>query len=380
MSKPNYAYDFGSFDGRIWLNCAHQGPLPRAAEEAAEKALHWKISPYHLHEDAFFSIPQKLKGNLGRLINISPEEIILGNSTSYGIHLLANGLPLEAGDEVLLVEGDFPANILPWLTLEKRGVKVRLLNPEGEIPTPEEIAKGIAASTKVFCTSWVNSFNGYAIDIHGIGKICRERGVIFVVNGSQALGAKTLDLSSAPIDAFTCCGFKWLCGPYGTGFCWIKPEILETLEYRQAYWLAMQQGRSLNKMREYKLRDDLGASAYDVFCTANFMNFMPWTASIEYFIQQGPDEIEKYDKALVSYLIKHLDCEKYELLSSETDSQSSTLVFISHKESNRNTFIYEKLQQKKIHISLRKGNLRISPHLYNTTDEIDQLLSALASV
>ena len=193
MSKTDYADDFGPFDGRIWMNCAHQGPLPRIAVAAAEEALRWKVSPHHLDEDAFFDVPQKLKKILGRLINASPEEIVLGNSTSYGIHLLANGLPLEAGDEVLLVDGDFPANILPWLALEKRGVKVRFLNPVGEVPVPEEVAKAIAASTKVFCTSWVNSFNGHAIDIHKIGEICRERGIIFLVNGSQALGARALD-------------------------------------------------------------------------------------------------------------------------------------------------------------------------------------------
>ncbi|MBN1271486.1 MAG: aminotransferase class V-fold PLP-dependent enzyme [Candidatus Aminicenantes bacterium] len=218
-----------------------------------------------MDEDAFFYVPQRLKEVLGKVVNVSPEEVILGNSTSYGIHLLANGLPLKEGDEVLLVKGDFPADILPWLALERRGVKVRFLNPEGELPMSEEIAEGMTASTRVFCT-------------------------------------------------------------------------------------------------------------------ANFMNFLPWTASLEYLLKQGLDGIETYDQALVSHFIGRLDLNKYHLLSPRKDPERSTLVLFSHQNANRNSAIYETLKANKIDISLREGNLRVSPHLYNTTNDIDHLLSILDSI
>lgn len=171
------------------------------------------------------------------------------------------------------VWGDFPANILPWLALRKRGVIIRFIQPHGTVPQADEVKERITPATKLFCTSWVSSFSGYAIDIRAIREVCRANDVIFVLNGSQALGVRSLDISNAPIDAITSCGFKWLYGPYGIGFCWMRPELLESLEYNQAYWLTMQKGRSLNQMREYTLRDDLGAAAHDVFCTANFLNF-----------------------------------------------------------------------------------------------------------
>ncbi|MDY7075892.1 MAG: aminotransferase class V-fold PLP-dependent enzyme [Chloroflexota bacterium] len=376
---PTFSEDFGPFEGRVWLNCAHQGPLPRVAAEAALKALAWKIAPHRLTQDSFNSVPQRMKRALGRLIGAPPEEIILGNSTSYGLHLLANGIPWRRGDQVLLAKGDFPANILPWLALRKRGVIVRFIQPRGAVPQADEVAEQITPTTRLLCTSWVNSFSGHAIDVHAIGEICRAHDVILALNGSQALGARSLDVSNSPVDAVTSCGFKWLCGPYGTGFCWIKPELIESLEYNQAYWLTMQKGRSLSQIREYKLRDDLGAAAYDVFCTANFMNFVPWAAAVEYLLAQDLEQIEMYDDVLVSRLIEGLDLEKYELISPQQGVARSTLVVLTHREPGRNREIFDTLKREGVDVSLREGNLRVSPHLYNTVDEIDNLLSMLHS-
>jgi cysteine desulfurase/selenocysteine lyase len=115
------AGDFGGFDGRAWLNCAHQGPLPRVAVRAAERALAQKAAPHRLGDEAFAEVPRRLKGALGRLAGVPADQVILGNSTTYGLHLLTQGVPWRAGDEVLLVEGDFPATIVPWLPLAERG-------------------------------------------------------------------------------------------------------------------------------------------------------------------------------------------------------------------------------------------------------------------
>ncbi len=106
-----YATDFGPFDGRVWFNCAHQGPLPRTAVAAAQEAIRQKANPPVIEDDDFVSVPGSLKASLARLIGGSPEDIILGNSASYGLHILRHGIEWRDGDEVLLVSGDFPATI-----------------------------------------------------------------------------------------------------------------------------------------------------------------------------------------------------------------------------------------------------------------------------
>jgi len=378
--KENYAKDFGPFDGSVWLNCAHQGALPRVAAAEAEEAIAWKRAPWNLTTGRFSSVPQRLRQALGRLIDANAEEIILGNSASYGLYLLANGMRWKAGDEVLLMRGDFPADILPWLGLEKEGVIVRFIRPKANVVQPEELIESITTKTRLLCLTLVHSFSGYAVDADALGTICREHGITFVLNTSQAIGARVFSVATAPVDAITNAGFKWLCGPYGTGFCWMRPELRESLEYNQNYWLSMQTADDLMKEPgEPLLRSDLGARRFDVFGTANFFNFKAWTASVEYLLGKGLENIEAYDNQLVSRLIAGLDPTRYELLSPGSGASRSTLVFISHKEAARNAAVYEELRRMKIFVAQRAGKLRFSPHLYNTFEDIDRALAALNS-
>lgn len=166
------------------------------------------MAPATLDDESFFSLPRELKGALGRLIGRPGEEVILGNSTSYGLDLLAHGLELAAGDEVLLVEGDFPATITPWLILEREGVRIRRMRPQPRPITAGQLEAEISPATRVFCSSWVFSFSGEAIDLQTVGRLCRDRGITFVVNASQAIGVRPIALAEMPVDALVSCGFK----------------------------------------------------------------------------------------------------------------------------------------------------------------------------
>ncbi len=377
----NLSKEFGPFDSRIWLNTAHQGPLPKKAVAEVQEALKQKITPHLISDDSFFQIPSRLKQQLGKLMGIPGKDIILGNSATYGIHILAHGIPFKDGDEVLLVQGDFPASIVSWLYLEKKGIIIRFIKPSGKIIQADELRKEIKSNTRVFCTSWVNSFNGYTIDISQLGEICQANDTYFIVNGSQIIGAKSIDVSKTPVDAITSCGCKWLCGPYGTGFCWIKPELRAILLYNQDYWLTLQSDRPLNRMRtqKYNLKDDSSASKYDIFATANFFNFMPWIESIRLLVNKNINKVEAYNLFLTNYIINNLDYDKYTLISSQNEKTLSTLVIITHKKRDLNSKLYELLKKEGIDISLREGNIRISPHIFNTVDEVDQLLAVLKS-
>jgi selenocysteine lyase/cysteine desulfurase len=129
MEAPAAAAGFGPFDGRIWLNTAHQGPLPRLAVEMAGQAAALKAAPHRIADNDFSDVPERLRALLARLVGGAPDQVVLGNSTSYGLHLVANGLAWADGDEVLVIEGDYPATILPWQRLAPLGVRVRPLRP-----------------------------------------------------------------------------------------------------------------------------------------------------------------------------------------------------------------------------------------------------------
>ena len=128
---------------------------------------------------------------------------------------------------------------------------VRQLVPRGRVLEPEEVEAAIGRGTRLLCLTWVHSLSGWAIDLEAIGAICRAR-VTFVVNGAQAVGVRPIDVRTAPIDSLISVGWKWLLGPYATGFCWIRHDLLTRLRYNQTYWLSM-----LNA-------DDLGREQLDL--------------------------------------------------------------------------------------------------------------------
>lgn len=368
---------FGPFGERVWLNTAHQGILPKAAADAAREAIRWKRHPHELTTERFSAVPAQLREALSRLLLVSGDEIVLGNSSSYGLHLIANGFPWRPGDEVLVVRGDFPSTILPWLTLNRQGVETRLIEPGGEVLTADDVAAHLTPRTRVLCTTWVHSFAGSVIDERAIGEICRARGVRFVLNGSQGIGARPFAPASMPVDAVTSVGFKWLCGPYGTGFCWIRPDLLDSLERRQLYWLVFQSADELEGGSEPDLLRRFGAREYDVFGTANFLNFTAWQAALEVLLGYGLERVASAHEALVERFVAGLDPSQFTLLSPRSGRRRSSLVFVSHLRPERNREVFERLRAAGVDAALRRGHLRFSPHLYNTPADIDRALETL---
>jgi cysteine desulfurase/selenocysteine lyase len=367
---------FGPFSGRAWLNTAHQGPLPCAAAEVARASVEAKLDPRRIDDEAFFAVPRSLRRTLGRLVGAAPEEIVLGNSTSYGLDLLARGLDLRAGDEILLIAGDFPATIYPWLPLQKRGIRLRMLPaPEGA-PDPDDLRAALTARTKVVCTSWVFSLTGRAADVPALVQVCREHGdVTFVLNGSQAVGARPTDVHAFGIDALVCCGFKWLCGPYATGFTWLRRELMDALDYEQGYWLAQVDDVG-TAPEHYELRDDLGAAAFDVFCTANLSTYPAWDRAVSALLDVGIERVAEHDQDLVQRLIDGLP-NTWSLHSPANPATRSTLVFIEAGDDDATQDGFERLLTAGIDVGQRAGGLRIAPHLHNTTDDIDRVITAL---
>ncbi|HEY1641745.1 MAG TPA: aminotransferase class V-fold PLP-dependent enzyme [Streptosporangiaceae bacterium] len=370
------AGQFGPFGERAWLNTAHQGPLPQPGVAAAGHAAALKAAPYRISDDDFRDVPELLRGLLAELVTGSPEQIVLGNSTSYGLHLVANGLPWRDGDEVLVLDGDYPATVLPWQRLASQGVGVRALRPAGGLLTADELAAAIGPRTRLLAVTWVDSFTGRALDLDALGTVCRQAGVLLIANASQGLGARPVSVADTPVDALVCCGYKWLCGPYGTGFAWLDAGLLAQLRPQQAYWLAMQAGRGLDQMRDTAIRQDLGVRGLDVFCPASFGTTLPWIAALELLLGAGPDRIAAWDQQLVDRLLAGLDPAQYELISPAAGPRRSTLVVLSRTDGTA-AQRHRRLAGAGIDAAYREGNLRLSPHLFNTPAEVDRALDVL---
>ena len=372
--------DFSAFGADVWLNCAHQGPLPVCAAEAVARATEWKQRPFELTAERFREVPARLRRALERLIGADADTVVLGNSASYGLHLIASALKWSSGDEVLVMDTDFPSDILPWLRLENRGVSVRRERPHRHVFDVDEIAALLSQRTRLLCLTWVHSFSGWAIDLDAIGRLCQANGVTFVVNGSQGVGARPFDVATMAVDAVVSVGFKWLCGPYGTGFCWIRPSLREQLVPPKAYWLSMLTADDLSGTIDVRLRQDSRVQVFDLFGTANFLNFVPWTASVEYLLQLGIPAIAEYDQTLVDRLLDRLDRDRYDVISPMEGPRRSTLVVIRHRIDDRTARASDALRAARIHVAMRSGSIRLSPHFFNSADDIDGAVDVLNAV
>lgn len=365
--------------GQVWLNAASEGPIPQVSAAALQEAAGWKLSPELLTLAKFQQIPVQLKQVLGRLLNAPADEIILGNSATYGLHLLANGLPLKAGDEVVLMCNDFPSDILPWLHLKAKGIKVRQLKSAGPVLSPAELEAALNSNTRVVCLPHVHSFSGWSLDIKAIAGICHRRGIVCVANLSQSAGVLEIDLKDLPVDAVVCAGYKWLLGPYSTGFCWMKSQLRQTLDYPQAYWTVLMDAVDLQSTEEISLKDDRSSRRYDVFAPANFFNYVPWRVSIEYLLHIGLPQVQQHNQMLVAQIIDGLRAAGYEVLGPRQEGSLSPIVVYSHKNPVHNRRIHEHLKERGVHTAFWKNNVRLAPHIYNTGEDIRCFLSYLPS-
>ncbi|NIM00219.1 MAG: aminotransferase class V-fold PLP-dependent enzyme [Acidobacteria bacterium] len=375
----SWASDFDLDAGSIWLNTAHQGALPRVAAQAAREAVEWKLEPSRLTAERFVAVPDRVRRGAARWIAADPADVFLTNGASLGLHEIAQAVRLEAGDDVLLMHGDFPSNVLPWLAHRERGVSVRRARPAGRVLEVEEIRRELRPKTRIVCLSWVHSFSGWTLDIERIGELCRDAGARLIVNVSQGLGARPFDVRHTPVDALVCAGWKWLCGPYGVGFGWLRPEFRAELRPTQRYWLSHQTAEDLGSDRDPADEDPIDTiRRFDLFGTANFFNFHAWGAALDYLLEQGPQAIEEHDRGLVRRLIDGLPA-GYRTISPAADERRSTLVLFGHRDTPRNEAIHAGLVNDGIHTAFRRGTIRIAPHLYNDETQVDRLLERLAA-
>lgn len=366
---------------RVWLNASHQGPLPVVAADAVARMVKWKLEPHHLASSApFTEVPARLRQVLSALLAEPIERIVLANSSSYGIHLVANGLRLQRGDEVIVAANDFPSDILPWLRLRGEGVIVKQIQPDAAVLTASEIRAELNSRTRVVCLPWVHSFSGHVIDLDEIGELCRSAGVRFVVNGSQGVGGIPLRPADHPIDALTGVGFKWLCGPYGTGYCWLGDEMLDELMPTKLYWLSALTVDDL-LAPELDLESVVApttAARHDIFGTANFFNFAAFTESVQLVGSTGVAQIHEHNLGLARQLEDGIDPAQFDVMDRGHVGLRSSLVIMRPRLVDVAT-AFSRLADAGVDVAQRRGSLRFSPHFYNTSDDVELALAALAS-
>lgn len=306
------------------------------------------------------------------LIKVSPSEISFVKNTTQGIQIAANGIRWEKGDNVIIPGNEFPANVFPWLNLAGRGVETRFAPVNNGRFTVEDIAQCIDKRTRAVSVSAVSFTNGFRCDLDEIGRLCNEKGVLFIVDAIQALGAVNLDLGNSNIDLLSADAHKWLLGPQGIGFAYISEAMLDKLDImNMGYRSMINESDYLN----YDIRLKPDASRFEEG-TMNIMGITGLKASLEMLLSIGIPVIETRIKMLLEPVIKNLTSRGFTIKSPLNKGEESGILSFCHRSMSTDT-IYQSLLRSGIVCAQRDGAVRISPHFYNNMDDIGGFLKAL---
>jgi selenocysteine lyase/cysteine desulfurase len=358
----------------VYLNAASEGPLPRRAREALARVLDRKTHPFRLGGEEYFQIPQRTRELCARLAGCLPEEIVLTTGTGAGINLAAGGLPLHPGDEVLLLKGDFPALLNPFLHARRRGIVPVEVIPAGKFPAPGDFERAMTPKTRVLAVSHVMQSNGFRHDLAALGDLCRERGTFFVVDAAQSAGIVPIRMEDSGIDLLAAPGHKWLLGFPGTGFAAIRRDVMERMVPPAVGWMGcLSNAAQFISLPAFDLSLFTGGKKFEVGTTP-YPQLAAWNAGLEMILELTVEAIDAHVRELLEPLWEYLQQSPYKVVSSpEPESRSGILSFTGRFAAK----IYLLLNERKIFPGLRSGWLRISPHFYNTPSDMNQLIEAL---
>lgn len=375
-TQPDYAADFFASGEVCYLNCAYQGPMPRVAIAAVEQSLALKRTPHLIKDEHHFSFANAYRNALSGLLGTAASNLAVTDSTTQGIMLAVGGLDWQPGDRVLIPRGTFPSNRFTWLSLVARGVEVIEVDSPIDADDVAMFEPHVNARTRVIAVGWVNYSNGRRRNLAALRRFTRERDILLVVDATQGLGGLELDLASADPDLLACSGYKWLLGPYGVGFAYIAPRFAEQLTVRNISWLAIVGAEDFSRLSDCDLELVADARRFDKNETASFFNLSGATAAVEYLRQVGPATVEAHVRGLHDRLLAGLPA-GYRAVSPLAPGRRSNILCFAAATPEATRAAYQRITAANIVVSLREAAIRVSPHLYNTSGEIDRLLTLL---
>jgi cysteine desulfurase/selenocysteine lyase len=374
----DYRSEFADFEGLAYLNAALQGPLPLVSARASEEALEWKKRPDRLADEAYFERPNRIREKVSRIIGSKPEEIAVTSGASAGLAAVAAGIDWKPGDEVLVGRGEFPAHFSTWLRYEQAGkLRLRVVEPRGRFLCPDDYIALMGPQTRVISASYVRFDNGARMDTVPLGEACRKFGTALVLDLSQCAGGMPIQVRETGATMAVSSGYKWMLGPYGSGFFWIAEEWIERLPLGAVYFMALEGAHDFHSMFSRKLRPVPGARRWDSPETANFTNLAAYDASLELILRIGLDRVAQHVDSLTERIIACLPRDRCVLASPEERSRRGPYVCVSACRPDETRALYERVRAARIHVSLRENALRIAPFIYNTPEEIERLMTVL---
>ncbi|HEX5385584.1 MAG TPA: aminotransferase class V-fold PLP-dependent enzyme [Gemmatimonadales bacterium] len=361
----------------IYLNAAGIGPLPERTRRVGEEWARMKAAPHQLPDRLLYATLTDARRLAARLINAEPDEIALATNTSYGLNLAARALPLGPGDIVLASDREFPANVYPWMALRDRGVAFELAPTTAEgWPDEDALVARIAdPRVRVLAVSLTQFANGYTVDLARLSAAARETETFLVVDAIQGVGQLPVDVRAMPVDVLSCGAQKWLLSPWGSGFVYVRRELIAALPPADVGWLAFEGTDDFTRLTGYDTRLRANARRYELV-TLPFQDFAGMNASLGLLLELGIDEIRRHLARVCDPILEWAARRGMRLTSpcGPRDPHGSAILCIELPDI---AAAHQALRAAGVTATVREGAIRLSPHVYNTPEELARVADVL---
>jgi selenocysteine lyase/cysteine desulfurase len=373
VTTPLPRSEFAVTQRYLYLNHAAAGVLPASTVAAVNEFAHAHAAAGVLGTFPYDLAMVEYREKIGRYIGASGAEIATIPNTSSGAGTIALGIDWRPGDEVLLCDNEFPANVVAWLALRRRGVDVRLLPLTRGRLTPERLQREITPRTRVVTCSWVSYFDGYRHDLAGLATVAHEAGALLCVDAMQGLGALPIDVRSLDIDALYCGAAKWMLGLHGAAFLYVSPRIAGDLEVAIPGWRSLEDMWDFHNYEQPFTREALRFEGG----TPNLLGTLSLACAIDLFNASGPERIAAHVLMLTDRLYDGL-AELGATFSTQRSERCSSGIVTFAVPGRDSLALGQALEREGIVTTYRTGGIRVSPHGYTTTEEIDDMVNAVA--
>jgi selenocysteine lyase/cysteine desulfurase len=358
----------------VYLNNASIGPLPERTRLALDAFNRRRAAPFQLPDRELFAMMADTRRLVAQLIGASSEEIGLTINTGFGLSLAARALPLEPGDIVLTSDREFPANVYPWMLLKDSGVELELAptTPEGWPDEAHLLERLGDPRVRVLAISLVQFSNGYTVDLGRLSAATRASGTYLVVDAIQGVGQVPVDVSKAPVDVLACGGQKWLLSPWGSGFVYVRRELIRELRPSVTGWMAFEGTDDFSRLTQYNdtLRGD--ARRFELI-TLPYQDFAGMNASLRLLHEIGIPPITGHLQTLQAPVLEWAARSGARVVS-PVDIHRSGILCVAPADVGG---AFRALKAARVVCGMREGAIRLSPHVYNTVNEMEKVVDIL---
>ena len=376
MSLQNQKHLFDIPEDITYLNIASQSPAFKSIYEAGLEGLKQKNRPHTITGSDYFEPVVELKKLFAELVDVKDyNRIATIPSVSYGIATVANNIVLKEGDEILVIEEQFPSNVYSWQKLAKKhNATIKTANQSEEKKWNTSILNAITDKTAVVAMGNIHWSNGNLFDLKAISKKTKEHNALLIIDGSQSVGALPFSVNEIQPDALICAGYKWLFGPYGCAYAYYG-EYFDNGNPIEENWANRLNSTNFAGLTSYESQYEPLANRYQVGESGNFIYVKMQIAALKQIIEWTPKAIQEYCKDISAEAVKEL--RKLGCKIEDDDKRTHHLFGIKLPENIDINTLKQDLASNNIYVSFRGKYIRVSCHLFNTPKDLNALINSL---